>query len=258
MTKRIGLYLIPFISVFVILFSACTNEEGLVAEDPDNTPENIIIKSNDFLSESKYVKLVIEITAVQGFEPSAEAVNNLKVFLENLLNKSGGITIVSNSIASPEKESYSLADIKEIEENCRTSYPEGKTLTAWFFFADADYAGNEDDSKVLGIAYTSTSMAVFEKTIDEFSGGFWKPSTKILEETVMKHEFGHILGLVNNGTDMVENHQDTSHGSHCNNEDCLMYYAAEHSSGVVRFLRGGEVPSLDASCLVDLKNNGGK
>lgn len=258
MAKRISLYLFSIVSIFVVLLSACTKEEGPVEEAPDDTPKNIIIKPNDFLSESKYIKLVVEITSVQGFEPSAAAVNQMKVFLEDRLNKSGGITIVTGTIASPGKSSYSLADIKEIEENYRTHFPDGKTLAAWFFFADADYAENEGNSKVLGIAYSSTSMAVFEKTVHEFSGGFWKPAKEILEETVMKHEFGHILGLVNNGTEMGDVHQDISHGHHCDNKDCLMYYAAENSSGIVDFLSGGSVPTLDAQCNQDLKNNGGK
>lgn len=258
MEKKTDNYLLFIVLVFVLLFSACTKEDEPVGETPDDTPDNLIIKPNDFLSESRYIKLVVEITSVQGFEPSAAAVNQMKVFLENRLNKSGGIIIITNSIPSPGKSSYSLADIKEIEENYRTSFPEGKTLAAWFFFADADYAKNEGNSKVLGIAYSSASMAVFEKTVHEFSGGFWKPAKEILEETVMKHEFGHILGLVNNGTEMGKDHQDTSHGHHCNNEDCLMYYAAEHSSGIIDFLSGGSVPALDAQCREDLINNGGK
>ncbi|MGV8093688.1 MAG: hypothetical protein AB2L24_17655 [Mangrovibacterium sp.] len=63
---------------------------------------------------------------------------------------------------------------------------------------------------------------------------------------------------MNNGTGMVGSHQDAAHGRHCNNESCLMYYAAETTRGIQDFLRGGSVPALDNQCLADLKNNGGK
>lgn len=236
------------------LFTRCSDDENTGISVPDARP----IKPNDFLSENTYNKLVIEMTYVQGYEPTAAAVNGLKTFLESLLNKSGGITITTSSIVSPGNTTYSLSDIKKIEKIYRTRFPEDKTLAAWFFFADSDYADNEEDSKVLGIAYGPTSMAIFRKTINEFSGSFGQPSTHVLEETVIEHEFGHILGLVDNGTGMVEDHLDTGHGHHCNNEDCLMYYTVEHSRGIIGFLSGGNIPALDSQCKQDLKNNGGK
>lgn len=238
------------------LFTRCAKDESIT--DPDEQPVDVIIKPNDFLAETTYHKLTVEIAYVQGYEPTSTAINNLKIFLENVLNKSGGISVTTSEIASPGKSAFSLSNIKEIEKTYRTRFPEENDLAAWFFVTDADYADNEANSKVLGIAYGSTSMAIFGKTIREFSGGLGKPSTGVMEETVMKHEFGHILGLVNNGTEMVENHQDTDHERHCDNEDCLMYYAAEHSSGIINFLSGGGVPALDTRCRADLKNNGGK
>ncbi len=259
MTKRTRLNLFLSSALILLLFLGCTKEKDQIDTNSGDPQENTLqIKPTDFLSESKYNKLVIEITSVQGYEPVSQSVAKLKTFLESILNKSGGISVVSYSIPSPGKTSYTLEEIKKIEEENRTRFPEEKTLTAWFFFADADYAANEENSKVLGVAYSPTSMAIFEKTINEFSGGFGQPSGTSLEQTVTEHEFGHILGLVNNGTDMTEDHQDTLHGKHCNNENCLMYYAAEHSSGIISFLSGGSVPTLDTNCLEDLKNNGGK
>ena len=76
-----------------------------------------------------------------------------------------------------------------------------------------------------------------------------------LESAVLMHEFGHVLGLVNNGTPMTQNHEGES--GHCDNEDCLMFYAAE-TGDMLAILGGGSIPTLDEQCLDDLQANGGK
>jgi len=226
-------------------------------DSDDVSPASKIVTPNDFLSDQKYTSLTVEITSVEGFAPTASSLDHLKSFLQSRLNKSGGITVIQKSIGSAGKSSYSLNDLKNIEEDNRTVRTTDKTLTAHFFFADADYAANSGTSKVLGVAYGSSSMAIFEKTIREFSGGVGKPSATVLEATVMDHEFSHILGLVNNGTATQTSHQDTAHGAHCSVQDCLMSYQTE-TSDVVSNLIGGSIPVLDAACLSDLKANGGK
>ena len=239
--------------IFLILAGLITQ----CKKDEDGNVNNNNVTPNDFLSGKKYDNLIVEIQSVDGYQPTSASIDKLKTFLENRLNKSGGITISQNTIASTGKPSYTLNDIKEIEKTNRINNTNGKTLSAYFLFADADYAANNGNSKVLGIAYGNTSMVIFEKTILEFSGGIGEPATSTLETTVINHEFGHILGLVNNGTSLQTSHQDTPNGSHCNAQNCLMYYTAE-TSDIVANLLGGGIPELDANCINDLKANGGK
>jgi predicted Zn-dependent protease len=225
--------------------------------DKDDDVSGTTVTPNDFLAAKKYDKLTVEIQFVKGFAPTAGAVTNLENFLAQRLNKPAGITIVQNEISSPGKASYAQADIRDVESSSRTQKTNGKTLTAYFFFADADYGANSGNGKVLGIAYGSSSMAIFGKTLREYSGGISQPSLATIETTVMLHEFSHILGLVNNGTTMQGSHQDQPHGKHCNDENCLMYYTAE-TSDVVANIVGGNIPALDSNCINDLKANGGK
>ena len=72
------------------------------------------------------------------------------------------------------------------------------------------------------------------------------------------HEFGHILGLTNLGSDLQSNHEDASHPKHCNVESCLMFWAAETGSGIGNMISNGSAPQLDAQCIADLQANGGK
>ncbi|HKJ43866.1 MAG TPA: hypothetical protein VKA27_17345 [Sunxiuqinia sp.] len=257
--KQLGrLSLIVIISA--LFFVRCGNDQGtgFTPDNPGTTSGGTHqIVPHDFLSEDDFNQLKIEVTYVGNYQPQAASLDALKTFLEGRLHKSGGITITTSSISSPGKSTYSISDISALEKEHRSVYASGKKLSAWFVFVDGDYSENKDNSKVLGVAYTASSMAIFEKTIQSLSGGLGQPSTHIMETSVMEHEFCHILGLVNNGTDMVTNHQDMAHGKHCNNKNCLMYYATETSDFVANFF-GGSIPTLDDNCIQDLQNNGGK
>lgn len=213
--------------------------------------------AHDLLAADNFDKLVVELQYAGGFKPTQAAVDTLQAFLERRLNKPNGISIVLDAITAPGNTQYSLNDIVQIEDSNRQQYNQGKTIAVYYFFADGDYSGNTNNSKVLGLSYRNTSIVIFENTIQSLSGGLGQPSTSILEATVMEHEFGHILGLVNNGTPMVVNHEDPNHKGHCNNSNCLMYYNV-NTSDVISNLSGGSIPKLDQNCLNDLKNNGGK
>lgn len=209
--------------------------------------------ANDLLSAAKYTSVKIEIQYMPGFQPDAAAVNNLTAFLNTLLNKPGGITVVQTQIASGGKTVYSLNDIATIEKNNRTAYTSGSELGVYFLYTD----GNYSEGNVLGIAYRNTSMSILGKTVHDNSGGLGQASRTKLESTVLEHEFSHILGLVDIGSSMQTNHKDAAHGNHCNNTNCLMYYASE-TTDILGVLLTGSIPVLDANCKADLTANGGK
>ena len=153
---------------------------------------------------------------------------------------------------------YNLSQIQDIENANRKMVTSGSTITAYILYVDKEYSGTaSSQGKVLGINYQTSSIVMFENTIAQFSGGLTQPSRSLLETTVVEHEFGHVLGLVNNGTAMLNSHQDVANGKHCNNTSCLMYYSVE-TSDVVKNLLGSSPPDLDANCQTDLRDNGGK
>jgi hypothetical protein len=238
-----------FIFLFALFISGCKKDPKTLFY-AEEKPEN-------FLSNDTYKKLIVQIDYVTGYEPTQAALNHLKAFLEQRLNKSSGIEFNLSSIASPGQASLSVSDIQKLEKKNRRLYTKGEVITAYILFADADYNENTSSQQVLGLAYGTSSMVIFDKTIRNVSGGFTQPAVSTVEATVSEHEFSHILGLVNNGTSMVNNHQDEANGRHCTNSNCLMYYEAE-TSDLVANLLGNTVPALDNHCLEDLRANGGK
>lgn len=93
--------------------------------------------------------------------------------------------------------------------------------------------------------------------MEAISGGIGEPSQSVVEQTVTKHEVGHLLGLVDNGTPMQNDHKDEDWGAHCDIDECLMYYAITRDF-LGDFLLGGSVPEFDEFCIEDLQANGGR
>ncbi len=236
----------------LLLIMGCSESPG----DNKNSYSHTLsvgASSADLLS-SDYTRLEIEVDYVSGYQPSQTALNNLQSFLESRLNKPGGISIVlDDEISSPGMSSFTTQQVYEIEKEHRDSFTEDKTLAAYFIILDAPY----QQENVLGVAYFNTSMALFEGVIKQNTGGFGQPSAATVESSVLMHEFGHILGLVDTGSSMVTNHEDGEHEKHCNNENCLMYWAIQ-TTDLMGNLTGGSIPDLDKNCIQDLQANGGK
>lgn len=257
-------YLYHFIiALLAVITLGCSDNSSNIENEnnPINTAANKQAtgsSSNDLLSDKTFKGMVIEIVYVEGFEPTQNAINNFKSFLENRTFKPNGITIVKKAIASPNKAKYTIQDIIDIEDKNRTKYNTNNSIAIWTFFTDGESAKNTNNSVVLGTAYRNTSFVIFEETIHDLSNSAFEPNRSVLETTVINHEFGHILGLTNLGTHMVNNHEDTEHAKHCNVESCLMYWSAETGDGLSNLIGSSTAPQLDAQCIADLQANGGK
>ena len=254
-------------AVLLFIATACSTNDDDAIDDPNDDPTVGIDTSlnkkpvgdsaHDLLSATTFNTLVIDIMYIEGQQPTIAAIKNFKSFLENRLNKAT-ITIKQRNIGAATKDVYTIADLKTLEDTYREDYNKDDKIAVSGLFVNGEYSENTSDGKVLGVAYRNTSFVIFEETIKEFSTGVLAPSQTTLESVVINHEFGHILGLVNVGSPMQNNHQDTTHGKHCDNDECLMYWTAETGEGLINMLAGGSVPELDTNCLADLNANGGK
>jgi hypothetical protein len=258
MKKRIAVVTMTF-----ILLVSCSKEDSTDTISVDgysitNNKKATGSSSHDLLSADTYKSMVIEVVYVEGYEPSATAINNFTSFLNARSNKPGGITVVKRSIASPGKATFTNKEIVAIEDANRTKYNSANQIAVWALFIDGASASDSGNSYVLGTAYRNTSFVIYEKTIHGLSDSPFEPNRSLFETTIITHEFGHILGLTNLGAPLQSNHEDAEHEKHCNVKSCLMYWSAESGSGVANMVSGGSAPKLDAQCLADLKANGGK
>lgn len=85
------------------------------------------------------------------------------------------------------------------------------------------------NKQVTGISINKTPViAIFKDVIRK--SGYSSFDDTVIEQTTLVHEFGHAVGLVNNGLPMVSDHEDTEHINHCTNEDCVMYWENDGTS----------------------------
>lgn len=232
------------------------------SKDSNNPGTRVVGSSaNQILSGNQYTKLVVEMHYPEGFKPTQTALNNFRDFIEGTCNKPGGISFTEKVIPEFQKEKLTIEDIREYEKASRDRFPSGNTMVIFALFTNTGYSEDRDNAKVLGVAYAATSFCLFQETIIEATQGGSivnpVPSRERVESTVLNHELGHLLGLVNNGTEMVEDHQDEANGAHCTVDDCLMYFQTETSASFMDLLNGG-IPQLDSQCRADIRNNGGK
>lgn len=107
------------------------------------------------------------------------------------------------------------------------------------------FGGNED---VLGVALRGDLIALFQDSIASASTPLI--SGRSIEDAVLLHEIGHLLGLVDVALDTGR--ADPEHPGHSKNRESVMYWAVE--SGVVtQVLEGGPPKDFDAADLADLR-----
>ncbi|TDQ29050.1 hypothetical protein [Zeaxanthinibacter enoshimensis] len=262
--------------VILILVMACSkssNQDGVPMQTVD--PEPVIDKTanlkatgasaNDILSNAEFDNLLIEVAYVEGFKPTDEAMANFVSFLQERTFKQN-ITVEYLSLPSPGEENLTTQEIADLESENRTAYNSGNTLAIYIYFADVPSEGDEEEEGrvTLGAVYRNTSMVIFEQTIRNLAARSAFISNADLETATLHHEFGHLFGLVNLGTEMVNDHEDPDAGSHCVTDGCLMRAELQFGNAMAKMLQSraskglAAVPELDNECLLDLQANGGR
>lgn len=237
---------ITFSFLFLTLaFTACQKE--ITGTDEDY--KTLGTSAHEFLSSDIYTSLQVQISYMPGYQPDDASINSLTTFLNKYLNKPGGISVSEQAIGASGKEILTVNDIVQIEKRNRSVFTSGDVITAHILITDGSYSADDIFAK----SYWNTSICLFGKTIDNNSGGPGEITRTQLITILLEHEFGHLLGLVGQGTPMVVDHRDPANGAHCDNPKCLMYYSIQTiSTGL------DTIPAFDANCLADLKANGSR
>jgi len=255
-----------FTLIFSILILSCSSdsESSTTTTDPTLANKQALGSSaRDFLSAEEFTSMNVEIAYVDGFRPSDATLNNLRSFFSARLNKPDGVTFTETIVPASTVGALNRDEYTEIEEDNRTVFNVGDELGVWVFFTNENSESDEGNSRILGTAYRNTSCIIFGETLRAFSSGIGGPSLTQLETVTTEHEFGHLFGLVNLGTEMVRDHEDetadddggATPNKHCDQENCLMYFqtVADATSTTMTGL-----PTFGEFCLEDLRANGGK
>lgn len=293
--RKISFY---FLATCLIILSSCSKNSD---NDPETPPVDKTANlqgtgdsANDILSNDNFDKLLIEIDYVQGFKPTEEAMTNFVDFFLKVYTFKENIEFVYEEVPSPDKEELTLDEIAELEGKHRNFYNTGSTLAIHIYFADAPSEDDEEDEGLvtLGAVYRNTSMIIHEATVRKLASKSPFITNADVETATINHEFGHLFGLVNLGTAMVNPHEDAEAVNHCDQEGCLMraelqfgvplinktpltenkgltksgikVACALSGQSVLRMLKkqsskgNTAIVNLDIECINDIKANGGK
>lgn len=192
-----------------------------------------------YIQPAPYSKIHVVIDSVKGYGPNPQAVEELKGSIREVLQKA--VTVTEHAIVEGRGDGYgySFKEITALETKYRKDYHAGDTAVMYFLYLDGHSDQDTSDNRVLGAAYHGSSVVMFKNSLRravEDNRGLLGPGTseleRIVERSVLIHEMGHLLGLVNNGIPMVKDHEDKDpkHSpKHSTNKESVMYWAVESS-----------------------------
>ena len=179
------------------------------------------------LDDSTYTSMVVEIDYETGYQPETSSTNLLKERLESVCDKPQGIEIKLTETDFENEDIWTPDDVRTAGWEEKSHDPRDESTLYWQVIFPA---GSYEDSSVLGVAVDASTISIFKDSIDDAENFLRRPSAEKIENSVLVHEFGHLLGLVNTVYTSPESHEDSSHPGHSNNEDSVMYWAIESSS----------------------------
>ena len=222
----------------------------------------------DLIRGDAYPRLVIELDAVAGEALRSGVADRLTQELAALLDKPDGIEVITHgTLASPGADhAWTFSELDTLaRDNFDLEVPAG-TIKIHVMLVDGRSDQDDETGQVLGLAWSNTHLTIFSDTLGSACNAqSGAPIAAAIvdrlcaesERAILFHELGHVLGLVDNGLEMVHGHKDPDHGAHSDNDACLMYWAYEGPRIVdmirTRLLAGDQTSiGFDEACLADI------
>ena len=183
-----------------------------------------------------------------GREPSPSALNHLGAVLGRELDKPSGVEVRRGAPVNTSRSSWTVEDLLALERSARSDRSGGSRATMWIVFLGGTFEPNEN---ALGVSFAASAAAIFRDRIDDATSALIIASE--IERSVLVHEAGHLLALVNIGYQSRFAHEDAAHPNHSNNRDSVMYWAVEDIS-LRTLLSGGPPDDFDTADRADLSD----
>lgn len=234
---------IAFTLLLVPAFAGCLT--GLLDGDS--------VSPKDLITDQKS-KWVIEIDYVQGHRPSQDAIDLLKSRMNALVHKDS-IQVIVDDVIPSQKQGLKVSDFERLKDAHKDQSNSDDTVVTYVLYVDGGSASDTDEGKVLGLAYSHNTVVMFDETINNAAN--LRFSATEIERAVLVHEFGHILGLVNNGIPMKTPHEHSTEKKHSDNPNSVMTPAVETTTNLFNII-GGLPTAFDADDKADICAFGGK
>jgi hypothetical protein len=218
-------------------------------------------RAGEYLHAQPYTSILVELDYVTGAEPEGGAISLFQQRLQEATGKSVEVVRTPGLEGSGANHRYTGQELQSLEDRFRSQHSEGARAALYLMYLDGGFERDTDDQKVLGAAYHGSSLAMFKGNLRAYAKNgnpldpsqLQKPTIGDLEGSVIVHEAGHVLGLVDIGTPMVTQHADAQHPGHSNNQESVMYWEVEQVSLLGSVLGQHPPNDFDANDRADLQ-----
>lgn len=216
---------------------------GCTAQDDRVEPDYSRLSSEAYASRVPYPNLVIEVDYAQGWQPDPWALESLRSTIRNVTDKDDVVILSPTPLPSERRfqdaekdwEGEEIALHEEFFDSGSPSsvvYGHGDTAYLHLMYLNGVYKG--EGQGAMGLA-TARTIFIFPEYFRERPGVAVGAAREIIpddteariERSVLIHEMGHQMGLVNNGAPMVRPHDDG--GSHSANPRSVMHRGIEET-----------------------------
>ena len=169
--------------------------------------------------------LTIEVLHQTGARPSDGALDHLVASLEPVLDKPDGIDVAGPRQIPGEGRSWELDELRRLAAEHRQAHSSRSRAGLLVL----SVAGEFEDPGVLGLAMSATEIVLFPQQIGDLATTLLGGSARI-ERSVLLHEAGHLLCLVNIGYTSPRDHEDPDKPHHSRHRDSVMYWAVPNDA----------------------------
>ncbi|MEL6348738.1 MAG: hypothetical protein AAFV53_36880 [Myxococcota bacterium] len=232
------------------------------SNDDDNGPA---------IGDPALERIVLEVSYEPGAEPytgpSPIGGDTWALFENNMaaLFVGTGVTIENpntldemGQIPEQDGQSFDVDRLLALDEAYRDTAATDSSRVYHAIWVDGYFADENGQNRgVIGVSIGNTGVIAMFKPVIE-SIGLTEGVRRFSEQTTLIHEVGHAVGLVNNGLEMQSAHQDEENGAHCDDDECVMFWANEGVGDIAefvsRFITDGETVLFDDDCLSDVQS----
>lgn len=216
-----------------------------------------------YIRSEPFPRLVIEVDYVEGRTPYPSSITGIESVFANLLDKPAGVdVIVDQPIPStPDPDRAWTADaMRTLAEDTYDLPVASDTIKIHVLVLDGHADG--EGSTVFGIAWDHLNIVLFRDLYvaacsDALLGALQQPLCEQTEFLVWQHEMGHVIGLVDAGLPMIEDHKAIDRGPHDADRECVMFPDYEGTDAVAalvdQLVAGAPPIEFDQHCLDDIE-----
>lgn len=194
-------------------------------------------------------RLVVEVDFQQGAEPRDGALQHLHDVLAGVVDKPGGVSFEGGNAFASDRDVWTRDALRAVADANRQVRSGGEVAAIYVL----SVRGAFEQSSALGVAHSASEVALFP---DGWRGtlGVLLGSDVAVERSVLTHEVGHLLGLVNlTYTSSIQAREDPNNPGHSASRESVMFWAIESSSAIGQVFSGPPPSRFDDWDRADLQ-----